>query len=56
MIGTSTTAVITNMAKNRHQVPRVSGSVFLRAAGATRESVASALSEIAAVLIGSAPS
>jgi hypothetical protein len=54
-IGTSTTAVITNMAKNLHQLPRVSGSV-LRAAGATRESVASALSEMAGVLIGSAPS
>ena len=37
-IGTRTTAVITNMTKNRHQVPRVSGSVFWRRARRVRRS------------------
>ncbi len=55
MIGTSTTAVITKMTTNRHQVPRFSGST-LRRVGATLACVAFPLSEIAAVLIGSAPS
>src|ERR687893_1423731 len=55
MIGTSTTAVITNMATNRHQVPRASGSVFLRAGAATGGPATVGFCEIAAV-IGSEPS
>src|SRR5215203_3270824 len=55
MIGTSTTPVITNMAKNRHQVPRASGSTFLRAAGATGGPTAVGFCEMAAVIV-SAPS
>src|SRR5688572_11522439 len=39
MIGTSMTAVITNMAKNRNQLPRVSGSFLFLVGAAARDAV-----------------
>src|ERR687897_333733 len=52
---TTTVTTVTSMPKNRHQVPRASGSTFLRAGGATGGPTAVGFCEIAAV-IGSAPS